>query len=386
MNSHRFLATTARGLEPVLLKELSALQFRGCRQTSGGVFFEGDAEMAWQACLKLRTATRILQPLARFECETYDKLYEGSRTVEWEQLLVDRRTFAVEVTASHSPLTHSHHAALRIKDAVVDRLRDITGSRPDVNTQAPDIPIHAFLSETHCHLSLDLCGAPLFQRRYRLQTVEAPLKENLAAGVVLLSGWNGAVPLVDPMCGSGTLVIEAALLALKLPPGRDRSFAFERQSEFDAAARDRWNALRSASIASQAASLPPILASDRDPQAVAATRANVKAAGLEAFIQVEQRDVRDPDAIPEGYTLLTNPPYGQRLGGTHESVLSLYRLLGEALRRRRRGDAWIFTAAPGLESALRMNALRRHRLFNGPLETWLYGFSTATPSSASRRR
>jgi len=380
MDHHRFFVSTARGLEHILLSEVKALNPTFARSVPGGVLFEGPSILAWRANLWLRTGQRVLQPFHEFPCDSYDALYEGASTIRWEDLLTPEHTLAVEATCSRTPLSHSHHAGLKVKDAIVDRLRERLGSRPDVDVRNPDVRIHVYLHDTTCQLSLDLSGEPLFMRHYRVRATEAPLKETLAAGVIGLSGWNRRVPLRDPMCGSGTLVIEAALMGLERAPGRHRDFGFQRHPGYgDAEARAFRALLEEADDRARTAGDVNfrLEASDWDPAAIDAARLNARAAGVEDLITFEVRDVRDLPPGERGSWLVSNPPYGERMGGSQASVHALYRQIGQRLKTCPPQNAWLLCSSPAFESTLGMSARARHRLFNGPIETWLYGFGVS---------
>src|SRR3954465_2028954 len=221
-------ATCPRGAEEALESELRSLGAKGVRPGQGGVRFTGERETALRGCLELRTALRVLEPIGEFPAADAEQLYEGAAKLPWQELIASRQTFAVAATGRAPGLTHTHFVELKIKDAVVDSLRARTGARPDVDPRAPDVLVVAHLAGGTCTLSLDLAGDLLSNRGYRVRTVEAPLRESLAAAVVLLSGWNGRVPAHDPVCGSGTLAIEAALFAAARAPNERRTLACER--------------------------------------------------------------------------------------------------------------------------------------------------------------
>jgi putative N6-adenine-specific DNA methylase len=375
MTRHRFFATTARGLEPVLLDEIRALHPLSAKASHGGVSFEGTLETAYRANLWLRTAQRVLLPLIEFPCPDYEALYEGAKSIPWQEHLRPGGTLAVEAACFRSPLSHSHHAALRIKDAIVDLARERTGSRPDVDVKDPDLRVHAYIHGEQCQLSIDLSGEALFMRRYRVRQTAAPLKETLAAAVLLISGWDRRAPLVDPLCGSGTLVIEAAMLARDRAPGRHRSFGFQRHPSYDQAAAA---VFRRMIEEADARLLPPdvvrLAASDRDPEVVEAAKANLRAAGMAESIAFAVRDVRDLPPVDPGTYIVSNPPYGERLGGPSASVQSLYRGMGYHFKTFPPCHVWMLSSSPGFEAAFGMPPRARHRLFNGPIETWLYGY------------
>lgn len=372
---YRFFATTARGLEPTLCHELKSLKCASVKSTNGGAFFEGDLSDALAACLWLRSAFRVTLCLLDAPCHDYDDLYDLAATIPWQDHIKRGQTLAVDATCVRSPLSHSHLAALKVKDAVVDVLRDQTGARPDVDTRAPDLKVMVWLLDTRCVMGVDLCGDPLFMRKYRVAQTEAPLKESLGAGLLLMTRWNAHLPLRDPMCGSGTLAIEAALLGLDRAPGRHRPFTFQRHPLFDSTLSRHWRGLlEDADARIKPASTVQIVASDHNPEALQAAQANAQAAGVLDAIRFELADIR---SLAPGYDagmLLSNPPYGARLGGSNSSVEMLYRMLGQQLKGVLESSAWFFCANPRFESCLGLPAASRHKLYNGPLETWFYEF------------
>lgn len=384
--SFRFFVSTARGLENATAQELRQLGLGAIKGGSGGAFFEGTLEDARRACLWLRTASRVGWVVAEGPCPSYDALYELARSVPWTEHLRPQQTLAVDATVVRSTLTHSHMAALKVKDAVVDVIRERRGQRPDVDTRTPELRVLAWVIQDRALLAVDLCGEPLHLRHYRVQQTEAPLKESLAAGLLALSGWQPRTPLLDPFCGSGTLLIEAALMAQRRAPGRDRSFAFQQHPAFDGSARLHWQQVREQALA-QEVSQPELLlfGSDWDPEALAAAEANAHAAGVRPLLQLSQADARTLEPPAPACWLISNPPYGERLGGSSTTVEMLYRTLGQRLKQvttsvprgatGRLDRAWFFCANPRFESCLGLSARERHRLANGPIETWFYGFA-----------
>src|SRR6266478_1051443 len=280
-------ATCPRGAEEALEAELQGLGAKGVRPGHGGVRFTGEREIALRGCLDLRTALRVLEPVGEFKATTADELYAEAASIPWQELVARGQTLAVAASGRAEGLTHSHFVEQKLKDAVVDALREGAGFRPDVDPRSPDIWIVAHLAAGKCSVSLDLAGDLLSNRGYRVRVVEAPLREALAAAVVIYSGWDGTVPLRDPVCGSGTLAIEAALFAARRAPNLRRLLASERwprTAEEDARILSR---LRE-ELAAREVAPPPILASDRDAEAVEATRANARAAAVP--VEVSQAD------------------------------------------------------------------------------------------------
>jgi len=367
-------ATCPRGAEPVLQRELAGLGAKGIRPGQGGVRFTGERETALRGCLDLRTALRVLEPIGEFPASDAEQLYEGAAKLPWQELIAPGQTFAVAASGRAPGLTHTHFVELKLKDAVVDALRARTGARPDVDPRHPDVLVVAHLANGTCSLSLDLAGDLLSNRGYRVRTVAAPLRESIAAAVVLLSGWEGRTPLHDPVCGSGTLAIEAALFAAARAPGERRTLASEkwpRTAAEDARALRRIRAeLRERAAGRAAEGLPPILASDRDPEAVAAARENARAAGVE--VRVSEADARALEPLSPPGQLLLNVPYGERLeAGGRKQLKTFYHQLGAALRRLPGHRAAVLSGSEDFESAFGMRPRARHQLWNGPLRSTL---------------
>jgi putative N6-adenine-specific DNA methylase len=380
----RFFATCAKGTEGALRRELVALGLARVRGDRGGVGFEGPLESGMRACLHARTAMRILLELARFPAPTAEALYEGAREVAWEDWLTARTTLAVEASVSSSAITHSGYAALKVKDAVVDRLREKLGARPDVDTKDPDFRIVLHLARGAATVSLDLAGEPLHRRGHRAATTIAPLKETLAAAILVLGGADPELPLVDPMAGSGTLAIEQALRARRIAPGLSRAFAFQRWPAYRGGPQSAWDRMKAEARAEILPRAPaPILARDLHPKAIAALRLNVAAAEVEQDVQIEQGDARDLTPRFERGTLVTNPPYGERLGGGDEArsaadartqdrkLAGFYRGVAEMLLRHSRWTAVVLSGNPALQRAVGLKPEVDHRLWNGPLEVRL---------------
>lgn len=364
---HVFFAVCAPGLEPVLHDELRALRAARCERQVGGVRFEGTLADAWRANLELRTAVRVLLRLARFPAPDADALYRGVAAVDWSRLLVPGGTLWVDAQTSRSRLTHSRFVAQRTKDAIVDQLRTGTGARPDVARQAPDLRLHVHVFQDRATLSVDTSGESLHKRGWRRAQGRAPLAETLAAGLVLLSGWDRQAPLLDPFAGSGTILVEGALLASRVAPGLFRaSFGFERLPDHDARA---YAALVAELRARRAEPRKlRLLGSDLDPARVAEARANAAAAGVGELVSLEVADARDfaPRAGWNAW-IVTNPPYGERLGDAR-GLVPLYRAFGAVLRGRCAGF-WLalLTARPELQRLLQLPELERIPTQNGGL-------------------
>jgi putative N6-adenine-specific DNA methylase len=358
-----FFATAAKGTEPALRDELRELGFRRVRADRGGVHFEGPIEEGFRACIELRTAVRVLMLLSRFEAPSGDALYEGARAVDWQPYLDSRRTLAVRAFCRSSVLTHTQFIAQKTKDAVVDQLRERLGARPSVDLEDPDVSLFVHLVRDQASLYVDLSGQSLHQRGYRRLAGEAPLKETLAAAILRLSGWDRERPLVDPMCGSGTIPIEAALWARNVAPGLfQERHGFERWVCHDASLASKAAAIREAARAKIVSDAPPILAGDIEPAALQATRDNARAAGV--TLHVERRALRDlAPTRPPGY-LVTNPPYGERL----PAAPAVYKELGLALARLRGHSVSILAGTPEIARAIPFRPARALVVFNGAIE------------------
>ncbi len=380
----RFFATCAKGTEGALRRELAALRLKAVRGDRGGVSFEGPLEAGMRACLHSRTAMRVLLELARFPAESADALYEGARGVPWDEWLTVRTTLAVEASVSSSAITHSGYAALKVKDAVVDALRDELGARPDVDPKDPDVRIVLHLARGEATLSLDLAGEPLHRRGYRAAMTRAPLKETLAAAVLLLGGADPELAFVDPMAGSGTLAIEHALRARRIAPGLGRPFGFQRWPAYRGGPQSAWDRMKAEARALALPKAPaPIVARDLHPKAVLAARRNAAAAGVASDVAVEEGDARESEPRFAPGTIASNPPYGERLmaakgdagageARVHDKKLQgFYRGLAEMIGRHHGWSVILLSGSPLLERAIPIRPEVDHRLWNGPLEVHL---------------
>ena len=341
----------------------------------GGVLFSGDWETCYRVNYWSRIASRVLWRVAEFDCRNEHDLYDAVKKLDWPRFFAVERTLRVNVTAQKSPLKSLEFATLRIKDAVCDRFRDRLGRRPSVERTQPDVRVHAFLEEARGTLYLDTSGEPLFKRGWRKGAADAPLRENLAAGIVMLSGWRPELPLLDPMCGGGTLLVEAGAMARGRPPGAKRSFGFEKLNAFQAAL---WEKVRHPSNkdADQDAeqSEPRLFGSDTDPKALNAARRNLAEAGVERWVTLQRADVLDISAPAPSGVLIANPPYGERMGDIDE-LAGFYPKLGDALKRHFAGwECYLFTADMRLPKLIRLQPAARTPLWNGALECRLYKF------------
>ena len=372
MPAQAYFSTCPRGLETLLEDELRAVGASALRTVPGGVAFEGDLAACYRANLHSRLATRILLQLAHEPYRNEQDVYAAAYGVAWQRWFAVERRIRVDVTATRSPLKSLEFITLRIKDAVCDRFRAECGRRPDVDTRSPEVRISAFLDAHRVTLYLDTSGDPLYKRGHRAERGEAPMKENLAAGILALSGWDRAEPLFDPMCGSGTFAIEAAMMALGIAPGARRSFGFERMANFDA---KLWRNLREAAVAAQGKPrLLPIYAADVSGRELRYAHDNLKAAALDACVELKKADVLEVSPPARYGVMVVNPPYGVRMG-EEETLADFYPRLGDALKSRFAGwRCYIFSGDPELPRRIRLKATRRTPLFNGPLECRLYEY------------
>jgi putative N6-adenine-specific DNA methylase len=373
VSQQRYFATCGRGIEPMLADELRALGAAEVQPGRGGVSFAGDRALLYQANLWLRTAVRVLVPILEVTVTSPDELYDAVRTLDWSRYLTPEHTLAVDCNVRDSHITHSKYAALRVKDAICDQFVDCCGRRPSVDVEEPMIGLNLHVYRDQAVLSLESSGESLHKRGYRPILTRAPLNEALAAAIVLRTGWRGEVPFADPLCGSGTIPIEAVWLALRRPPGLTRRrFGFQGWMDFDV---ELWTALRDEARHGVGKALPaPILAADIRSDAVSFAINNARAAGVGHLLRVDKRDVADfqPPAGPG--VLVCNPPYGERIG-EEKQLRGLYRLLGEVFTQRCAGwTAWVFTGNPRLAEAIGLMPAEQVPLYNGKIPCRLLRF------------
>ena len=368
----RFFATCPRGLEQCLAEELQQLGAANIHAVGGGVEFGGDFSVCCRVNLESRIASRVLWQVATARYRNEDDIYRAAYALPWNDWFEPALTIRVDVSAIRSPLTSLNFVTLKIKDAVCDKIRRLSGRRPDVNTRQPDIPIQAHLTDRDLKLYLDTTGEPLFKRGKRLAAGEAPLRENLAAGILKLAGWVSSIPLLDPMCGSGTFLLEAAQMALDIAPGLGRHFAFEKLKNFD---QRRWQTLLQQSAARQKPmGALSIYGSDLSGAALKTARTNLAAAGLDRIVSLKQANVLEISAPAKEGIIVTNPPYGVRLGEQQE-LAEFYPKLGDVLKKNFTGwRAYLLSADMRLPKLIRLAASKRTPLFNGALECRLFEY------------
>lgn len=364
MESFEMIAKTFQGLEEVLAKELTALGADNIEIGRRMVAFTGDKEMMYKANFCLRTAIRILKPIKHFTARDADEVYEQIKAIHWEDYLDTHHTFAVDAVVFSEEFRHSKFVSYKVKDAIVDYFREKTGRRPGVRVNHPDVLLNIHIAETRCTLSLDSSGESLHRRGYRQEAVEAPLNEVLAAGMILLTGWQGECDLIDPMCGSGTIPIEAALIARNIAPGVFRKeFAFEKWSDFDA---DLFDSIYN-DDSQEREFAHKIYAYDNSPKANEIAIHNIKAAGVSKEIVLKLQPFQQFERPAEPAMIITNPPYGERI--STNDLLGLYQMIGERLKHAFMGNkAWILSYREECFDQIGLKPTVKMPLFNGALD------------------
>ncbi len=376
--SESFFATAPRGLEDLLLQEVKSFHAKEATAVPGGVAFSGGWEICYRANLWSRIASRVLWRIGEFDYGNENDVYAAAKAIDWPQYFSVERSIRVNVTAQKSPLKSLEFATLRIKDAACDRFRDALGRRPDVDRAAPDVRIHSFLEEKRGALYLDTSGEPLFKRGWRVGQTDAPIRENLAAGIIRLTGWQPGEPLLDPMCGGATLLVEAAAMARGRAPGARRNFAFEKLRVFD---EKLFTSIKEEESETQKQPDLQLFGSDSDPEALKAARRNLAEAGVERWVRLEQSDVLQRTAPAPAGVMVMNPPYGERMGSAEE-LARFYPELGNSLKKHFPGwRCYIFTADLRLPKLIRLQPSRRTLLWNGALECRLYEFKIVSGSN-----
>ena len=370
--TEQYFAPCPRGLEAALASELAELGAASIAPTDGGVAFEGALDLAYRANLESRIASRILWRVGGGAYRNEQDVYELAHTLDWTRWFRAERTLRVDVAATRSPLPSLEFATLRIKDAVCDRHRAVGGKRPSVSKDRPDVRVHAYLTADQATFYLDTSGEPLFKRGYRRDAAEAPLRENLAAGLLRLSGWQPGTPLLDSFCGSGTIVIEAALIALDIAPGVKRTFGFQKLDWYDG---PTWQRIKQAAQRRAKPVAPAeIYASDSNAAEVQRCGATLASAGVAGAVALEHADALSRAAPAPSGVIVANPPYGVRLAES-SALAELYPRLGDALKQRFAGwTAYLLSGDPRLPKLIGLKPSRRTPLFNGAIECRLYEY------------
>lgn len=358
------IAKTFMGLEPVLAKELIELGANNVQEGRRMVSFTGNKEIMYRANFQLHTAIRILKPICHFKANSADDVYEEVKKIDWTQYIGLDKTFAVDSVVFSEEFRHSKFVSYKVKDAIVDQFRENTGKRPNISVANPDVRLNMHIADDQCTLSLDSSGESLHRRGYRQESVEAPLNEVLAAGMILMTGWRGETDFYDPMCGSGTLLVEAALIARNMAPGVFRKeYAFEKWPDFD---KDLFDEIYN-DDSQERDFTHHIYGYDIDIKAVNTARLNVKAAGLTSDITVEEADFKDFKQPTEKSIMVMNPPYGERI--STPDLLGTYKMIGERLKHQfKDGDAWVLSYREECFDQIGLKPSLKIPVYNGSLE------------------
>ncbi|NNE29854.1 MAG: class I SAM-dependent RNA methyltransferase [Saprospiraceae bacterium] len=377
-----YIAKTFQGLEEILAKELTDLGAQNVQAGNRVVFFEGDQKVLYRSNLECYTALRILQPIREFSATTEEQLYEGIGEVRWSDHFREDQTFAIDSVCYSDYFQHSRYVTQKSKDAIVDQFREDFGIRPDVDVKNPWVRVHVHIQGTQVSVSLETSGESLHRRGYRLKGRMAPINEVLAAGMVLLSNWDGNTPLVDLTCGSGTICIEAAKIAQGIPSlSKTRTFGFQRFTDFDA---DLWDEIRTAAHKPKS-DCPSIIGCDIDPQTIDAAKRNARNAQLPNNVKFVKRRFQDFVPTEGPGVIICNPPYDERL--QHQDIFELYKELGDCFKKNFQGwTAWVISSNIKALKRVGLKASRRIPLFNGPLECRLYKFEMYAGSRRTKHQ
>lgn len=379
----KMLAKSPAGLEEILAKELEDLGAEQIELLNRAVSFEGDKRLLYAANYRCRTALRILVPVTQFKIETEQDLYTSIKAIRWEDYLGTQNTIAINSTVTTSIFTHSHFVSLRAKDAIVDRFREKTGERPSVDIDNPDFRINLHIYKDEVDVSFDSSGASLHKRGYHVSNAEAPLNEVLAAGMILLSGWDGQSNFIDPMCGSGTLLIEAAMIAMNLPAGQYRNdYGFMRWKDFD---KDLWDDVKNEALEDERDFNFRIIGSDISDYNLRSAAANLKEARLHKDIELKVSPFQRMTPPAGGGIMICNPPYGERI--KVEDIVELYQELGNTLKQNYKGyKAWVISSDLRALKMIGLKPMKKYILFNGQLECRYAGFDLYEGSKRARYR
>ncbi len=367
---NQYFATCPRGLEALLTAELKTAGAKDLKPTDGGVAFAGELNVCYSANLHSRVATRILMQAGQGKYATEDDLYQAAFKINWPNWFDVKHDFMVKVTGVKCPLKSLEFATLRIKDAVCDKFRQVVNARPYIDTKTPAVRIHAYLTADSYVYYIDTSGDALYMRGNRKASIEAPLRENLAAGILQLSGWQVGHPLLDPMCGSGTFLLEAAMMALNIAPGLNRHFGFEKLKNFES---DAWKKIKnSANKAVKSASFQRIYGSDMDLRAVRVAKQNLEAAGLLEAVQLSHVEFTAMVPPADHGVMVANPPYGVRIG-EDDALAALYPQMATTLKTKFAGwNTYFLTNDLRMPKLMRLTPSKKTPLFNGPLECRLF--------------
>ena len=380
---NQYFATCPRGLEALLANELKAAGAKDIKPTDGGVAFAGELSVCYSANLHSRIATRILMQVGRGNYATEDDLYEAAYKINWPNWFDVKHDFMVKVTGVKCPLKSLEFATLRIKDAVCDKFRQVVDSRPYIDTKTPAVRIHAYLTADAYVYYVDTSGDALYMRGNRKASIEAPLRENLAAGILQLTGWQAGQPLLDPMCGSGTFLLEACMISLNIAPGLKRDFGFEKLKNFES---DTWKKIKNTALKNvKPVTFQKIYGSDSDLRAVRIAKQNLDEAGLLEAVQLSQQNITEVIAPADAGVMVANPPYGVRIG-EDEELAALYPKMGEVLKRKFAGwNTYFLTNDLRLPKLMRLTPSKRTPLFNGPLECRLFEIKMVAGSNRKEK-
>lgn len=369
-NDFFMIAKTFHGLEEVLISELEAIGAKEISKLKRAVKFFGNNETLYKANLLLRTAVRILKPIHLFRVRDEKDLYVRSKEIPWHDILSPNSTFMVSSTVNSENFNHANYVALKVKDAIVDKIRNKEGARPSIDKVNPDFSIHVHISHEDCEIYMDSSGDSLHKRGWRLAQTEAPLSEILAAGMIMLSGWDKDTDFLDPMCGSGTLPIEAAMIATNTPAGFFRDFAFQKWQDFDEIA---WKKILDEAKSNIIEPKCKIYGRDISPITLQITRKNIEKAGFDELITVSKRDFfKDSHKEFQG-TIIMNPPYGERL--KIDDIIDFYRNIGDALKQHyKNSSAWVLSSDVDAIKNVGLKPSRKMQLFNGKLECKYHRF------------
>ncbi len=381
--SKKFVAKTLYGLENILARELEKFGAEKINILNRAVEFEGTKDLMYRANISLRTALRILVPVTNFKFQNTKEFYTRAKKIDWLDYIKPNQTFAIDSVVNSKLFKHNKYPALKLKDAIVDKIRDITAKRPDVNTENPDIKIHLHIQNNFAKIYLDSSGESLHMRGYRLEGAAAPLNEALAAGMILLTGWKGDTDFIDPMCGSGTLVAEAAMIAKNLPPNLYRNhFGFMKWDDFDKELFTKIKKELSGKVRNPGIT---IYGSDVSAKAIEVARKNIARAKLENDVILEVKDFTEVNKTGERGIIVTNPPYGARI--KNKNLIQLYKSFGDILKKKFDGyEAWILSGDKTAIKNIGLRTSKKLTLYNGPIECKFHKFELYKGSRKTKNK